>query len=521
MSGFLAATFLLLLLGLLITAVLAWQRRRYHYETATGMVLIAVAVWLVAGRSLPLVAAIGKWSFQVDQIAWQLSLYVLLLVLATLIFLSAPSVGNEPDPVNRFTWLARPSAILLLTATTLLVLWADSLAGLLTTWTLQTLAWTFLLAVAGSRTADVNRLLLRGSTLLFSLVFLWLAAVALDRPSQAGLDMGSWPVQARTWILLAAVTQLGALPLHWWRPLKWSLPAASAALIHTMPAVVGGSLLARLALNAPAGIGYTLFLTTFAFLGLLVAVGRAWIHLRRPGIAVANLAMAQASVVVLVGAWAGSEAVVAELGVMVLAIGGLFLANAVLKGTLAWLRAPAVAAIAGIPLTAGFIGLATLYNNWVSGGLFLLLLVTTLLYVPLIAAAIVAPRGERRDQDEPTELRNTVWIVAGQLLLAAGLVAIPIPLAGQTSPFAWLAIILATAAGIALSRQSEWVQQAPAGLQRAFHLDLPGDRLYQYAASLGSFTGNAIREAVAILEGEGGLLWLIILLVVVWLAGIG
>jgi hypothetical protein len=363
MSGFLAATLVLLLLGILITALLAWQRRRHHYEVAAGVLLIALLAWLAAGRGLPLAITIGSWGLQVDQIAWQFSLYVLLLVLAALILLLSQAVALESLPEERFNRLARPSAILLLTATTLLALWADSLPALLTIWTLQALAWMFLLAVAGSEPADAGKLLLRGSTLLLSLLFIGLAAAALGRPAEAGLDMGSWSAQARTWILLAAVTQLGALPLQWWRPLRRSLPPPSAALIQVMPAVVGGSLLARLALNSPAGLDHVLFLTTFGLFGLLVAVSRAWIHLGRPGIVVANLALGQASVVILVSAWAGSEAIVAETGVLVLAMGSLFLAHDGLKGKLAWLRAPAVATIASMPLTAGFIGLATLYTN--------------------------------------------------------------------------------------------------------------------------------------------------------------
>ena len=520
MSGFLAAILSLLLLGILITAVLAWQQRRHLHEVAAGVALVALLIWLAAGRSLPLAISLGNWSLQVDQIAWQLSLYALLLVFAALMLLLLPAGNDESGPEGRLALPALPAAILLLAATTLAAIWAASLPGLLTFWTLQALAWMLLLALTEPGAVAFDRLLLRGGALLFSLVFLGMAAVALGRPAASGLDMGSWPAPARIWILLAAATYLGAFPLQWWRPLKRNLPAVPAALIQSMPAVVGGSLLARLALNSPAGLGYTLFLATFGLIGLLIAVSRAWIVLGRPGAVVANLALGQASLILLVGAWAGHEAIVAATAVLVMAVGGLRLAGDSLQGRMAWLRAPAVAAIAGIPLTAGFIGLATLYSSWSASGLYLLLLVTALLCAPLVAAAIMVPWGGRSEQGRRGDLRGNWPVIAGQLLLAAGLVALPFPLAAQTSPLAWLAILLAAAGGIALSRQIERVQEIPAGLQRAFHFDLPGNRIYRHAASLGAFTGYVIRQAAAILEGEGGLLWLIVLLVVVWLAGI-
>jgi hypothetical protein len=410
----------------------------------------------------------------------------------------------------------------LLTGTTLVSLWAVSITTLIAGWTLLALAWL----IAGWAVIDGRErfevLFLRFGALLASGLFLWLAAASTPVPMNAGLEFVEWSSASRTWLALAAAVQLGVFPLHWWRPLNRPLPPVSASLLHIVPAVAGAALLARLAATGGSSGGQLLLLTVLGLLGMVVGASLALAHIQRPGWSAAALVLAQVSVIAMIGAWAGSSAVLASTRVLILGLGGLFIVAGWQGPRPKWLVAASflfAAALAGLPLTAGFHGLASLYNAWLTDGRFIVVLAVALLYVLLIAAAtaIAWPKKPSEDRILLPSLRQAQYGFA-LFLLVIGLFALPGQSLSEIRAVTWLAILIPAVAGFALSRYISQIHDVQDVLRGAFHLNLPVVRLRSAFERLLAGAGAVIRESAAILEGEGGMLWLLILVVVLWLA---
>ena len=545
--------FALLVAGALILAILAYFFPHLIRETAVGDTVALVAAslpflsWLAMRPRLPLAvtlsawpaaALLPPWNWRVDEMAWQLTGVVLLLTLAVLLAASGRGPASGDSEGQAPASLNRPPAIslLLLAAATLAALWADSVAGLLAGWMLLAIAWSASLWLAGNFQSEVAPWLLRVGWLLLGLFALWLGAAGV--PATAALATETWPA-AMTAVLLAVSLQMGVWPLSAWRPLDNNhLAPAAAALVHLFPTVAGAALLARLVAVTPISMAYILLLTAWALLGYLRGLRLGWAYLQEPAGMAASLALVQSSVILLAGVWAGPAAVIAEVRVLVLAVGTLFLIDGRPFSRRRWWRAVgpmvALAALAGVPLTAGFAGRAALYDAWLANGRFVLVLVTALLHVPLVAAVLVllwpraevARSGERPERgdrflggprnDSDKWSGRAIAREAGLLLPALGLLS----LRGldQTSPVVWLALVTAAIAGFVLSRFVGEVREARAALRQAFTVNLPLETVAMTLRRLGQGIKVAVGEAVLILEGEGGLLWLLVLVVVFWLA---
>ena len=94
----------------------------------------------------------------------------------------------------------------------------------------------------------------------------------------------------------------------------------------------------------------------------------------------------------------------------------------------------------------------------------------------------------------------------------------PVPSILDVSPWVLIAIVVAIAGGLGLSRYETRLQDAQLALRQALHLGFAGRRLLRFSASVGSGLDRIVRELAAILEGEGGMLWLLVFVVVIWLA---
>jgi hypothetical protein len=356
---------------------------------------------------------------------------------------------------------------------------------------------------------------------------LWLAASTLPAAAAAaGLEMRGWPPLTTTYLLFAGLWQLGAFPLHLWRPLAARLLPPAAALAHTAPTVAGALLLARLETYGGSAAAFALPLTLAGLVGLLLAAARAWTG-QAEGSAQASsvaaaLVLGQASLVLLADVWAGSEAVLAETRVLLLAGGILLLAaGRVAEDEHVAMRIGpllAVVALAGLPLTAGFAGRSALYETWLAQGRWLLALVTALLHVPLVAAAVLLVQ---KDAAATGERPSPATLVAAAGLLLPGLGLFTLQGLADAGLLTWLAVLLPAAAGAALARVTGEPGPAwpPARLLRqAFALRLPLRPLTRIVRQGVGALGTALRAAILMLEGEGGMMWLLVLLVLVWLA---
>jgi hypothetical protein len=519
---------LLLLAGSIVTFFLERSRPDLVRRVGALFLVLIIGIWFLAGRSLPITSdlastpALGQMSLlflTVDNLAWNLSLYLLLLVLVLLL---AADVRRD----DKMLGAKVTPYILAATVAALLALWAGSLAALVSSWTLLAIIWSTMLWVAGNGRENSSELIRRLGGLLLAVLLLWLAQAVGGGVRSGPLNPGAWSTQTHMMALAAIVVQLGIFPLHWWRPIRWRLPPAEAALIHLLPALAAGSLLARITIQTVLEPGVSAILIGLGFLSLFYGVHRAWQQVGEIRRVVPYLVLAQAGVLI-VTAQAGTEAVVAEIRVLVLACGGLFLA-------LGWPRLRSdlalvgpllmVTAIASLPLTAGFVGLAAIYDTWLSSsGGFLLVAVMTLLLIPLVTIMIkVVLRHESNEYRPVLTVFGTLQFSLSLLLLGLGLLTLPNYPLSEVNMLSWLAILCISAGAFFLSRKSEPILEAQQKLQETINIGRFASRFRASVASLSAVARSsltAIREASSILEGEGGMLWLLLFIVILVLAG--
>jgi hypothetical protein len=111
--------------------------------------------------------------------------------------------------------------------------------------------------------------------------------------------------------------------------------------------------------------------------------------------------------------------------------------------------------------------------------------------------------------------------VAALLVAALGLLTVSGVAWGDIQVVSWLAVVLPVAGGVWLARSTavmgqRWQEVAARWQERGGLAE--GGRLADGLRQLAGGAGMVLREAAHILEGEGGLLWLLLLVVVFWLA---
>ena len=529
-SVLLVIILLFLTVGVVVTVIAAWRKAWFAPEITIAFVTFSLLLWLLLGSNLPHSLTLVKWSaggvetnwsLLVDTLTWRSSLYLLLLSTAALLVARPQLKPGAPDiNISPTQWLLLP-IILLLVLTGLLAILANSLAGLASSWTILATSWFAFVWSAGQPIKQVRRTLTYGGTLLLGVAFLWLAEAALPGSLSGASDGENWSEPAIIWASLAAMVYLGAIPFQWWRSIdQWGkFSTSTIALIHLVPGIVGGSLLARMASFNVTNTGYLLFATGFGLIGYLIGISMAWIHLGNPRKSLSGLILAEAGMVMLVGVWASPTAVVAQVGVFSLAMAAFYLVSEKPQWRFNWPIIMPVIAIAGMPLTVGFLGLASLYGSWLDHDLLSLMLVTVFLNIPLIAVAILAWRSEETlTRRESFDRFQPILDAGGLVLLSLGLFALPDFSLASRDILLWLSLVLAGIGGIALAWFAGRSSLAQTDLKDAFRLNIPRDQAQKLFGQLASGITLVVREAITILEGEGGMLWVVVLIIVMWLA---
>jgi hypothetical protein len=528
-----------------------FRQRTIVWETAVALLAVTWLVWYLIGRQLPLTSSSSTSPLMVvwllDELGWQLSGVWLLLVTAVVV--ASGQVGESASgQVGRLANLQLANlqlanlqlanlqlanlqlanlqlANLLLAAAGLIPLLAGNLAALLLAVTLLIGVWSAVLWLSEPFIReDATRLLPRAAWLMLSLLFVWLAAAF--SPDLNSLAMAGWPRLAASSILVAALLLLGYWPFHGWRAMNWQLPAGMAALLHAAPALIGLALLARLVTGSNVGMGYSmgysLFLTLFGLLGVFVGVRRAWSD-RSPLALAGAVGLVQASLAGLALVWVGPEVAVGEARVLVLAVGlGFFIGQGLtrINTDFSFLTSLtrtglflALAGLSGLPLLAGFAGRAGLYGAWLRDGRFVLVLVAALLQMLLVTAVAASGQvtsGKLQVASDKAKL-DSRHLLAAFLLLAGGLISFR-GLAG-VSIGVWLALLLPFGGGLALAYFVGEAEELNQVIRRAFVVDLPLDGVKRTVRAVGNWLETAVQDAVTIWEGEGGLLWLLALLI--------
>jgi len=235
-----------------------------------------------------------------------------------------------------------------------------------------------------------------------------------------------------------------------------------------------------------------LLVTLFGLVGLFVGSALTWRHMENASLA---------------------------LPYLTLAVGGLFLAALIPKQRLAWFVIVPIAALAGLPLTAGFYGLALLYDAWLEDGRLILVLITGLLCVPFITAAILVSIKNNSENHMPiTSTWTQIRIFVGLLLPTIGLLTFPNFDLSELNWISIVAIFLSAILGVVLSQYSKLVGKIQTSLNSTERIRLPQEEIYLALITISRKIRVIIRDAAAIFEGEGGMLWLLVLVLIVWLA---
>ncbi len=379
-------------------------------------------------------------------------------------------------------------------------------------WTLLAVFWALYLLTTRDQTRDLSSVTHRLFWMLAPLLFTGIAAAVKPVGSDL-LDMSSWSPAAVAAILLAVMTQMGIMPFIGWRPHSDSWLPADGPILFLIPPLVGAGLLIRLVGTGYIEPGIILLLTVFGLITLLSGTRRAWVDLRATARLPANLAMSLSGLAFLAAIWAGAEALLAGVHLLVFAVTVLFLLENLPISRDRWWRAlaPAVTllALAGLPLTAGFITLTSVYTVWLANTLLVLVLALVLLVLPLITAVLIFVRDHIDAKPAANQQNRSVISDVAQLLPATGLLMLGGVSWGDIQFGTWLALLITAVTALLLVRYVGEVQEAISTVDAALSTDrLP---LTRYGAAVQKVARQvmfSLSEAAFILEGDRGLLWL-------------
>ena len=521
MSPFLVLA--LLILGAIASIILSWFRSRWAAGSALGVCSLALIMWLFAGTQ-PATATISggqlaPWvllSWSVDDAARQVSLLLLILVFSSLLLMGAD---------NKLRWRWGPGMSLMLVSAGLLSLWADSLPTLLTVWVLLGLLWTLVLypVVKGE---PVRFLRMLGTSWIGVFLLGMGAANAPVLDTELLMAGSAWSGSALAWILAAVFWQLWVYPFVLHRFIPELAKMRMTAVMFATPAVSGAFLLFRLVDAGQASQGIGLILALAGLLTLLWGISRAWMELNLSATSKSGLWFALAGLLLLTAASLEGTAILQEIRVWLLAGGILLMAPALSKQAafphrladrVASRSGPlvAIAAMAAFPFTAGFAAFSVVYDKWATGGYWLVLLVTLLLQVPLIAAGLstIWPKGAEHE-DTAVQTATILWrpLVARLALIIPALALLTPTGLAAASAWSWLAILLGLGGGLGLFVWLTRTDSLQLSLPSTFAFPslpaFPGSRLQ---AVLGQVMA-LLHQAESILEGDRGLLWLLLLL---------
>ena len=500
----------------------------------------ALVALLLMALVLPVTATLSAWgpadlftaglSLSVDGLAWLFALAVLATTLAVLV-----------------TGLARPGgqrvgtrlAILLLTMAALMSIFAENVLTRVLAWALLDLiyflALIFLADGEGLEPQAVLNLAFNAVGTLLAVA----AAVLIIRTSPTlSLRDAALTPQSTVLITLAAVFRLGLFPLHLALPTELNIRQGLGTALRLLPAAVALETLSRLAAFGFADVVRP-WLVVFATAAALVGAVQLW-NADDPRRGLVYLVVAESGVALLAGLWGGAEGAL-SLTVTTLSLllgGALVYLSTGHDDQRPWptaLPLVGVAALAGLPLTVGFLGIGHLYSSLLTtGGLAWVVLLLVVIAQSIVVAgllyAVFWP-----GQPLPSEPALVAAYLGGLSLPAAFLVL--------TALFATLAGPIVLMQRLGFLGFSGWASLASAvlvGLTLAggyavWHFDavirdrvgnLAGlaftplarlDWLYRLAWNIIRGLGSLVDNLRAVLEGEGAILWALVAGVLMWL----
>lgn len=495
----------------------------FSWLIASGAVSLAWIGLMPLRLRLPSLLALETWSptsvfpssptLSADYVSWPYALALVTLAVAVILTATA----RYQSTISPVAW----AGSLIMVSLGLLSVMSANLVTLLVTWVAIDLFDLVLSITQLPERRLSNRIVLTFSVRIIAIVVvLW--AMLASRSLGPPLDLGNIDPQVGVYLLLGAGLRLGVLPLNLPLPEELPLRRGLGTVLRLVPAASGLVLLGRLpaAVAPPAWMPYLLGFTALA--GLYGGV--AWVGARdefsgRTYWLVGMAALAVASAI------NGNPAASTTWGVALLLGGGMLSLHTVRARRFLFLPLLSLWGLAGLPFSpsaSGWQGLvAGSYGGWSA----LFILSQTLMVLGFLRHSL------RLGEDHPPGMERWVQVIypIGLLFLPAthiflGLFGWP---GSRTMGVWWAALASALlvvvlslivlrrpseAAGVSLFSRgwfSPLARNFLNGVASFFRLDWAYRILWVFYR----WIGKLIELLTNILEGDGGILWVLLLLV--------
>ena len=505
---------------------------------ALATALFTVVVTLLLGFRRPAAVALSRWQTEsyfgdslqltVDGGSWLLAMALLLGLAAA--GLAGLSSRNEQCGRNL-------SVGLLVVAAALMAVFADNLMTLAIAWTALDLLVYFweVFALGDNRGAGELSI-----NLLAVALVMVAALVCVEAGVPAVTRGGKLPTQGVLFLVLAVILRLGLYPVH----------VVSRRVVNVSQIEIEGvtrlaklsvavALLGALA-SQPVVLPLRGWLTVAALASGLIG-GWKWYSANVPREQLGYMVMGQASVIMLTFLWGGewaSAGVIAQ-GISVLLAGlVLSLYRGGIDSVSSWTHNPLLAALVlgGMPLTVGFVGVLALFTGMLQAGIWVLALPVVVVIEALLMAGgfrLAFSPGPGPPTQAP--FANAGYKLGLTIPAAAGVIAGLAPdkfgaLAGVAGFPGWSGMLTpggfttmgsallagSIAAGLWLFREQLRAREASIPrLALISTLDLRW--LHDAVWILYCGLARAMRAAALVLEGQGGVLWALVLATIVWM----
>jgi hypothetical protein len=435
----------------------------------------------------------------------------------------APQPAGSDAAVYPFTGWVLWASILVLTSLGLLSVIAGNLLTLLLAWSaLDIIELIILLSqFIGSRTRE--RVILSFSARMAGICLVLIAGVLLWTSGQP-MTFDAITVPVSTFLVLAAGLRLGVLPLH--LPFSQSLPIGRnfGTIIRLVPAAASFILLVRVSGQGVTG-GLTPYLLGFSVLaGIYAAIN--WLRAKDETDGRLYWLLATSSLVVA-SAILRSPAAGLAWSIASLLSGGLIFSMSLRHKNLAFITALGVISLSSLPFTPTWQATA-LYQNSSSPQVSPALFAGAVLFLLIIQASLLAgfTRHALRGifpatQRSSGRIERWVWFLypLGLIFISAthwliGWMLFPdlnnVPLAEWIMPP--LVLVIAGPIVYLQFHSPQWLNLAPSPTFRsAWESFFSLDWLYRFLWRAYRALSRGFAVVSTVLEGEGGLLWALVI----------
>ncbi len=510
---------LILLLGALLMSIFRNRPERILWALASGTALLTWIVSLVLVTHIPDVISLSVWKptalfasrleLHLDAVGW-FFLYGTSTLMVSVAFTQAARPGTT-TPFHRVVMLSYP-------AITMIAMLAGNLLTVAMSWALVDILTLIILIRMQNDRKSTPRLFIRiafdGGGILLVLM------AALLNGAEGGTSSLSTPMISSTaaiFLVLAALLRLGLLPPHITLQPMMNLQRQLGTLLRLLPPVTALSVLARM-LNVGIPIETLSWLRIAGGLGVIIGGLRWAFHLDRDAarpfllLGISGLGVLAAGLTREIG----GAPITAAGGVLLLSGAVFYLTEIFAPPHRAWLGLAALflAGMPGTPTGVISAALATGVLNDTS------VAVTLLGVIGLVLLTIGGMRYIFLPSTTWPTGESLVRVVYGLGLLLPILVGIGLGLRmpGSVSLEASIVFVITiTLSLISVFLLRRFPEDSVHRWSRVLAW-LDPDPLYRILSRIGQVLVNLFRMMGELLEGEGAMLWMIVILLIVILA---